>query len=207
MVILVIPSFKNTDNRSVFQVFFYNKKTQKRERRSVDSGLTWNLQTHLKHIRVALLETQRFVERIGLVARGGRGEVKVDGREFGAGEVDDALQEGAVDPLPPVGRRDHDILDTRLPPRRRFIDTEGGASDNLLGIVLRGEDPRSRRRHRTPLHLRSDCQLGIQFLHKSQQIIDLGVRQGAKFKISHSIWKVVFVRYLINGQTIRPRSA
>ena len=153
-------------------------------------------QPHLIHIRLTLLETQRLVKRVGLDARGGRGEMKVDGREFGAGEVDDALQQSAVDPLAPVGRRDHDILDSRLPARRGLIDTQGGASDNVLLVVLSAEDSRSRRRHRPPLHLVGHRQPGIQLLHKSQQISDLRVGQGTKFNVSHSIWEMVLVRYL-----------
>ena len=123
---------------------------------------------HHIHIRLPLHEAEGLVEGVGLRARGVRGEAKVDGSEFIFGKVDDALQEGAANPLAPIGRQDHDILDTGLPPRGRLIDTQGGASDNVLGIVLRDENPRSRRPHRTPLHLRSDRQLGIQLLHKSQ---------------------------------------
>ena len=134
---------------------------------------------HRIHIRFALLEAEGLVEGVGLGAGGARGEVKVDGRELAAGEVDDALQEGSADPLAPIGRQDHDILDTRLPPRRRLIDAQGGASDDVLFIVLRDENPRPRRRHRPPLHLRRDRQIGIQLLHKPQQISDLGVGQGA----------------------------
>ena len=59
---------------------------------------------HHIHIRVPLLEAERLVERVGLRTRGVRGEVKVDGREFAAGKVDDALQEGTADPLAPIGR-------------------------------------------------------------------------------------------------------
>ena len=146
---------------------------------------------HPIHIRVPLLEPERLIERVGFRAEGGGGEVKVDGREFGAGEVDDALQEGAADPLAPIGLQDHDILDTRLPPRGRLIHAQGGASDDPLGIVLRDEDPRSRRPHRPLLLQRRARQLGIQLLHQRQQILDLGFGQCTKFKISHSIWNVV----------------
>ena len=118
--------------------------------------------------------------------------MKVDGREFASGKVDDALQEGAADPLAPEGRGDDDVLDTRLPPRGRLIDAQRRASDNPLGVVLRDEDPRSRRTHRAPLLLPRDRELGVQLLHKSQQIINLRLRQRAKFKISHSTSLNVF---------------
>ena len=144
------------------------------------------LQIHFIHIRIPLYETERLVERVGLRARGVRSEAKVDGRKLGPCEIDDALQEGTADSLAPIGRQDHDILDARFPPRGRLKDTQRGAADDVLFIVLRDEDPRSRRCHRTLLHLRSNRQLGIQLLHKSQQIIDLGSGQSTKLKISHS---------------------
>lgn len=59
---------------------------------------------HLIHIRLPLLKAEGLIERIGLRARGVRGEAKVDGREFASGEVNDALQEGTADPLAPIGR-------------------------------------------------------------------------------------------------------
>ena len=136
-----------------------------------------SLQAHLIHIRIPLLKPEGQVERVGLGAGGIRGEAKVDGSEFGFGKVDDALQEGAANPLATIGRQDHDILDTRLATGRRLKDTQRGASDDVLLIVLRNEDPRSRRRHRTLLLLRSDLQLGVQLLHKSQQISNLGLGQ------------------------------
>ena len=135
------------------------------------------LQTHRIHIRLPLLEAERLVECVGIRARGVRGEAKVDGREFASSEVDDALQERAADPLAPIGRQDHDILNTRLAASRRLKDTQGGASDNMLFIVLRDEDPRSRRRHRTLLLQRSHRDVRVQLLHKSQQISDLGLGQ------------------------------
>ena len=137
------------------------------------------LQAHLIHIRIPLLKAERLVERVGLRAGGLRGEVKVDGGEFGAGEVDDALQEGAANALAPIGLEDYDILDTRLAAGRRLIDAQGGAADNPLGIVLRDEDPRPRRGHRTLLHQRRYLQIGIQLPHKVQQISDLGIGQSA----------------------------
>ena len=149
------------------------------------------LQLHHIHIRIPLHEAKRLIHRVGLRTGGIRGEAKVDGSEFVFGEVDDARQEGAPDALAPISRQDHDILDTRLPPRRRLKDAQRGASDNMLFIVLRDENPRSRRRHRTLLLLPRDRQLGGQLLHKAQQIIDLRFGQGAKFNVSHSIWKKV----------------
>ena len=111
--------------------------------------------------------------------------------EFGSGEVDDALQEGTADSLTPIGRQDNYILDARLPSRRRLKDAQCGAADYMLFIVLRDEDPRSGRCHRTLLHLRGHRYFRVQLLHKSQQIIDLGSGQSTKFKISHSIRKLV----------------
>ena len=171
--------------------FPFSKLTQEFATRSVCVGNA-SLHTHLIYIRLPLLKAELLIECVGLNARGVRGEAKVDGREFASGGVDDSLQEGAADPLAPIGRQDHDILDTRLPPGRRLKDTQGGASDNPLGIVLCDENPRPRRSYRAPLLRRSDRQLGIQLFHKSQQISDLGVSQSTKFKKSHSIWKTGF---------------
>ena len=75
----------------------------------------------------------------------------------------------------------------RPPPRGRHKDAQGGATDNVLFIILRDEDPRSRRRHGALLHLRGHGNFSVQLFHKSQQISDLGTGQGAKFKVSHSL--------------------
>ena len=135
------------------------------------------LQLHPIHIRIPLLKPQRLVERVGLGAGGFRGEAKVDGCEFVLGKVDDALQEGAADALAAIGRQDHDVLDTRLTTSGRLKDAQRGAADDVLLIVLRDENPRSGRCHRTLLLQRGDIQLGIQLFHKSQQISNLGVGQ------------------------------
>ena len=157
-----------------------------------------NLQAHFVHIRVTLLEAEGYVEGIGFFAPGARGEVEIDGREFAAGEVDDALEEGAADALAAVGGQDYDVLDTRLTAGGRFVDAQGGAADDVLFVVLRDEDPGSRRSYRALLLLRRDGQLGVQLFHKGQQIIDLGAGQGAKFKVSHSVKELGFVDCRIN---------
>ena len=64
---------------------------------------TYRLQSHLVNIRVALLEAEGYVEGIGFFAPGAGGEVEIDRGEFGAGEVDDALEEGAADALAAIG--------------------------------------------------------------------------------------------------------
>ena len=134
-----------------------------------------HLQLHHIHIRIPLLKPQRLIQRIGLRARGVRGKAKINRGELAASEVDNPLQERAADPLPPIGRQDHDILHTRLPPRRRLKHAQRGTSNDMLFIVLRDEDSRSRRCHRTLLLQRRDFQLGVQLFHKSQQISNLGV--------------------------------
>ena len=169
------------------------KPTLQHHPATLSLGTSSRLQLHHIHIRIPLHEAKRLIHRVGLRTSGVRGEAKVDGSEFIFGKVDDALQEGAADPLAPIGRQNHDILDTRLPPRRRLKDTQGGASDNMLLIVLRDENPGSRRRHRTLLLQRRNRQIGIQLFHKSQQIIDLGFSQSTKFKVSHSIWEIGYL--------------
>ena len=144
------------------------------------------------HIRIPLLKAERHVECIRLHAGGLGGEAKVDGSEFVFGKVDNPLQERTPDSLPPVGRQHHDILDTRLAAGRGLEDTEGGAADDVLLVVLGDKDPRARRRHRTLLLLRVHRYFRIQLLHQAQQILDLGSCQCAKFKVSHSYRKLVY---------------
>ena len=68
------------------------------------SKLSLDSKFHLIYIRLPLHEAERLVECVGLHAGGVRGEMKVDGREFASGEVNDALQEGTAYPLAPIGR-------------------------------------------------------------------------------------------------------
>ena len=68
----------------------------------------------------------------------------------------------------------------------------------MLFVVLGDEDARSRRSYRALLLLRRDGQFGVQLFHKGQQIIDLGAGEGAKFKVSHSVWKQRLMHFLIN---------
>ena len=90
-----------------------------------------------------------------------------------AGIADEVLHQRAADSLAPIGRKDHDVLDTRLPPRGGLKATQRGASDNMLLIVLRDENPRCRRPHRTLLLQLGHGDFRVQFLHKLQQISDL----------------------------------
>ena len=148
------------------------------------------------HIRIPLLKAKREIKGVGLHAGGLGGEAKVNGSEFVFGEVADSLQERTPDPLAAVGRKDHDVLDTRLAAGRGLEDAKGGAADDVLLVVLGDENARARRRHRTLLLQRSHRYFRVQLLHQAQQILDLGSCQCAKFKVSHSILKKGYVNYV-----------
>ena len=159
------------------------------------------LQLQPIHIRIPLLKAKRDIKGVGLHAGGLGGKAKVDGSEFVFGKVNDPLQERTADPLAPIGREDHDVLDTRLAAGRRLEDAQGGAADDVLLIVLRDKNPRSRRCHRTLLLLRVHRDFRVQLLHQAQQILDLGSCQSAKFKVSHSIIKKGLCQ---SCQSVRP---
>ena len=154
------------------------------------------LQLQHIHIRIPLHKAEVLIQGVGLGAGRVRGKPQIDRRKLTPREVDNPLQERTPNPLAPIGGQDHDVLDTRFAAGRGLEDTQRGAADDVLLIVLRDKNPRARRCHRTLLLLRVHRYFRIQLLHQSQQILDLGSGQCAKFKVSHSIVKKVYVNHV-----------